>query len=163
VDIRCNRLRPPSCPSSYCSFVPDTTTGRHVWVTTDLLEIHESFEIYFEAKQDDPAHTSAIFALPRWYRKKSWHKFLKGMVRVHEMSAADLTCPGAECSPPWGYEFWYDAPTQLMSCSTLSDGEPLSMSFVGGVNNTRARVLLDSGATHNFVRNFCDEAQSLRS
>ena len=59
----------------------------------------------------------------------------------------------AEMPPcPFAVTIYYDPP-EIAATALVSQVSTMSMMFTGGVNNTQATFLLDSGASHSFISN----------
>jgi hypothetical protein len=54
---------------------------------------------------------------------------------------------------PWPVEVWHDAPGRVVpvALQAVSTDQALTFRFVGQLAGCKAKVLLDSGATHNFI------------
>jgi hypothetical protein len=138
--------------------------GKHNWLLPSPDSILVCLQHYFACKALAPFQTSALIALPRWHRKKSWHKLTQGMILVHHLShSADHFSDFVDFSPAsvfrWSIDFWYDPPSSPMHCNfSTEEGESLMMVFPGSIQATRTQVLIDSGASHNFIdQEFCQK------
>ena len=114
-------------------------------------------------KKKDLQHTSALFALPRWTRKQSWHKLLAGMTHLHHISANhQSSCQfSMEGEPPWGYDIWYDSPPLPKALNLTDRGNIIQMGLPGLVAGQSARMLMNSGATQCFTSHAYAQLQRL--
>ena len=133
--------------------------GCHSWLQPSVSCIHESLAHYFDCKSRDPYHISALIALPRWYRRKSWHKLLNHMICISFLSKssdnlyASVVSQGhALTALPWSYDLWYDPPkTQMKLNMTELQTNSLASIMMGDISHSHTKVLFASGATHNFI------------
>ena len=131
--------------------------GCHSWLQPSVF--HESLAHYFDCKSRDPYHTSALIVLPRWHRKKSWHKLLNHMTCISFLSKssdnldASVVSQGhAPTALPWSHDLCYDPPkTQMKLDMTELQINSLASIMMGDISHSPIKVLFDSGATHNFI------------
>lgn len=107
-----------------------------------------------------------------------WHKHTKDMILVHsvEKAAPNLSaavsridclqdCPTTwrpVTSMPYSFDVWYDPPLSPMACNfSAEEGESLLV-FPGKVASASVQILIDSGASHNFVDAAFCQAHSLQ-
>ena len=138
-------------------------SGRHSHIQPPLHLIRTSLQTYLDAITHDPTHTSAIFALPRFYRKKSWHKLTRGVFHLVAFGSSGLTLSDHavvkdEISdlqlPPWSFELWSDPPGRPMCLNvTRTESDSELMISKCQVGSRSADVLVDQGATHSFMDN----------
>ena len=128
----------------------------HSWICPGVHNIHDCLEQYMACKFASPTTTSALIAVPTFHRRKSWHKYLKGMLCISHVSKDAEDFQEYVCSDPlqthrWSYDIWYDSPISQASLNYTSD-DSLDMIFACSVSsNLPCSVLVDSGASHNFI------------
>jgi hypothetical protein len=75
---------------------------------------------------------------------------------VHHVSKAETfsdALPGTPQLLPWSYDLWYDPPDSpvTLNFSSPRGGDALTMVFEGTVCQAPVHILIDSGASHNFI------------
>ena len=136
-------------------------SGKHSFIQPSFIEVHAVLTNYLRCKELDPSNTSAIIAIPRWHRKKKWHSKLANMKYMHTIEKGNCDCLPAivtDCSGnrsnylPWSYDFYFDPPQSPVSYNNLEhSGDTLLMTSSGAVAGHKAKFLIDSGASHNFI------------
>ena len=89
VDTMCGNDLPVS-PRILTTTPVHSLAGSHSWLAQHPDHISSCLSHYIACKMSSPHSTSALIALPRFYRRKGWHKFLKGMLCVF-MSTSKLS------------------------------------------------------------------------
>lgn len=162
------------------SFLEKDVSGMRIYLNPPYNNIEAFLQHYEECKRRAPTTTSGVFVLPRW-AKASWYRrtdsfrlvrrYSKGTQLFTRVDPNDSS-NRIEYGPiPWDVEVWYDCPelpvradrhsqskggrrTTEPELSTIasvtSRGSSLLVAYAD-VNGTRAKVLVDSGASRNFV------------
>ena len=145
---------------TYCSpsnsFLKADVCDQHVLLHPPFAELEAFIKHYLKCKARAPQTTSACVVVPSWRGK--WRRLLNDMKLIEKFDKGSMlfTEPReGRCSQmlgpsPWDIEVWYDPPTQ-MQMNSLPDGKQLMMTFEGVVAGSQANVLIDSGASHNFI------------
>jgi hypothetical protein len=57
----------------------------------------------------------------------------------------------------YSFDIWYDPPTSSMHCNfSTEEGEALMMVFPGVISQALVQILINYGASHNFIdHSFC--------
>jgi Reverse transcriptase (RNA-dependent DNA polymerase)/RNase H-like domain found in reverse transcriptase/Integrase zinc binding domain/Chromo (CHRromatin Organisation MOdifier) domain/Retroviral aspartyl protease len=141
------------------SFLDTDVRGHNVWLNPPFARTSQFIRHYLQCKAGSPSNTSACILIPAWRGKH--RKLLQGMQLLHRfetghvlfnaptMAGSRTVMPGI----PWPVEIWYDAPGRVVPVSlqvTTAD-QALTFRFTGQAAGCPAKVLLDSGATHNFI------------
>jgi hypothetical protein len=123
-------------------------------------------ERYFDSKQRAPTTTSAVVVLPLT-PSPPWQRFLRHLKLVHDYSAGtqlftSLDSNGERCpSRPTTckYAVYYDAPAasvkpvEVFTLAAFPDAAQELIVFDGSFAGRPARILLDGGASRDFVSN----------
>jgi Reverse transcriptase (RNA-dependent DNA polymerase)/RNase H-like domain found in reverse transcriptase/Integrase zinc binding domain/Chromo (CHRromatin Organisation MOdifier) domain/gag-polyprotein putative aspartyl protease/Integrase core domain len=146
-----------ACPSS--SFLETDVSGHHVWLNAPYTRLFPFIRHYLQCKARRPQETSACILVPRWTGK--FRRLLHGMTKLVEYPTGHplFTAPSAAggrtamAGIPWPVEVWYDPPGRVTTAvlNTTHSEQPLTFLYRGSTAGKPARVLLDSGASHNFV------------
>ena len=151
------------CPSR--SFLQADVSAETVWLHPPVNLGREFVVHYLTCKTKAPTRTSAVVILPD-FPNAPWKNLVSAMRCVHRYPAGAqiFLSPdagvghnsGALCGVPWATCVYYDAPappsghrSASVTSAAATCGDLLILT--GSVRNHPARVLIDSGATHNFV------------
>ena len=155
----------PYSPVISSSLHQHSIQGRHSCIQPPLSCINEWLSSYSTAKQNDPSGTSALIVLPKFFRKKSWHRHIRRCHHLVSFTPAEFPDLHKYVSlrnshnvlkfPSWTFDLWYDPPERPASFNrTIYNGDTSSslvMVFKCKLRGTLVAVLIDSGATHSFV------------
>ncbi len=146
-----------ACPDR--SFLDTEVAGHTVWLNAPFARIAQFIKHYLMCKQRDPSNTSACILVPAWNHK--FRKLLVGMQKVAEYPAGSIlfTRPAVNGQrelmggTPWAVEIWYDPPGQLQTASLqyTHTTQSLTFRYLGQAAGLPASILLDSGASDNFI------------
>jgi Reverse transcriptase (RNA-dependent DNA polymerase)/RNase H-like domain found in reverse transcriptase/Integrase zinc binding domain/Chromo (CHRromatin Organisation MOdifier) domain/Retroviral aspartyl protease len=152
------------------SFLDTNVRGHTVWLNPPFARITQFVRHYLQCKAGSPGNTSACILIPAWHGKH--RKLLQGMQLLHRYETghvlfnAPTSDGGRQVMPgiPWPVEIWYDAPGNVVpvSLQVASTAQALTFKFLGDVAGCKAHVLLDSGATHNFISSDYAKLHGLR-
>jgi hypothetical protein len=165
-NARCARFASPAH-----TFDSADVRGHTVWLHPPYARINKFVRHYQQCKARSVHDTSACVVVPAWDGKHT--RLLQGMQLVrryetgHKLFSAPDGTGGRKQMPglPGPVEVWYDPPGKANPPATLqmsSTEQPLLFRFQGLAAARKARVLLDSGASHNFVSQAFAEACGLR-
>ena len=152
--------------NNYCS-IPDhpfectDVRGHHVWLHAPFADLKRMLLHYKDCKAAAPQRTSACVLAPAW-RKADFSPYLKGMqLLCHFKEGTPLYLNSDNRTPilcPWAVNAYFDPPQIPADLSALHI-HALSMMFATNIAGHEATVLLDSGASENFVsQDFCRHA-----
>jgi RNase H-like domain found in reverse transcriptase/Reverse transcriptase (RNA-dependent DNA polymerase)/Integrase zinc binding domain/Retroviral aspartyl protease/Chromo (CHRromatin Organisation MOdifier) domain/DNA N-6-adenine-methyltransferase (Dam) len=152
------------CPSR--SFLLSDVAAETVWLNPPFSQGLDFLQHYLKCKAHSPARTSAVILLPDW-PDAPWSSLVANMQLVHTYPARSKSLftrppshPAAASKPvgplPWAVHVYYDppqAPAGALSAhvSSASASAGSLLTFEGTINGKTARVMVDSGATHNFI------------
>lgn len=120
---------------------------------------------YKRCKREDPHNTSLLLVVPA--HKGAWSSYCHEMQYVQRLKQGKSIYTDCDSGLPYaplteGKVLYYDAPLPRMQLHTFSDeGEALHMNFPGKVAGTPVHVLIDTGASHNFIDTTFTKAQGL--
>ena len=134
------------------TFLTTDLSNEHIWLQPPLRHLRDSLKHYKACKNNAPATISACVTVPNWGGPHTsvveGFKFLRTIQKgtpIFEPTAED-----AKGRVPYTMHVYYDPPTTNHVVASTAAG-PLSMIFAGRASGAAARILLDSGATHNFI------------
>ena len=145
------------------SFLNADVTGNHVWIHPPARRAHEFIMHYRRCKRRSPCDTSACILVPVYFARSRKGKYaLRDMQRLHEFPVGHSLLTGRELHGngrvefssgiPCGMQVWFDPVKPAAKLHVLSPGRmALTMQFGGVLAGTSVKVLLDSGATDNFI------------
>jgi Reverse transcriptase (RNA-dependent DNA polymerase)/Retroviral aspartyl protease/DNA N-6-adenine-methyltransferase (Dam) len=152
------------------SFLDTDVCGHNVWLNPPFARITQFVRHYLQCKARSPSDTSACILIPAWQGKH--RKLLHGMQLLHtyEQGHVLFHAPtdggGRSVLPgiPWPVEIWYDPPGHVVEVDlqAASTDQPLMFRFHAKAAGCAATVLLDSGASHNFVSSEFAKASAFR-
>ena len=110
-------------PDSFCSpsnsFLQHNCAGKHVWCNPPFKRALSFILHYFSCKASDPAHTSAVFVLPKW-TNAPWWPLVRHMQVLQEYGAGyhlfdSPAANGRQSMPgtPWPVVILYDPPQRV--------------------------------------------------
>ena len=142
-----------SCPAR--SFLDTDISGQRVWINPPFSMIRQFIQHYKQCKQRAPASTSACLVLPKW--SGDWVAELAGMqlVKEYPIGSVLFSAPTADGSRrvmggiPWPVQIWYDPPAAKADMELRVSS--LTHTYLAACYGHRARVLIDTGASHIFV------------
>lgn len=141
----------PHCNAQHSpanSFMSADVSGEHVFLQPPLNKAHLFVAHYLRCKSKDPQHTLACIAVPDCFQPRV-DKLLTGMQRLGRYDAGAVEGAMRSATP---LQVWHDPPAPPMSCNNLAKkSNRLLMTFPGKVAQIDACVLIDSGATHDFI------------
>ena len=157
------------------SFLHSDVCGQHVWLHPPVARVERFLKSYLKCKSRAPSSTSACVVVPAFH-SASLRKLLKGMQLLKRYSKGSMLFAEAghqsgqrALGPsPWDFEVFYDPPSVGpdalldLQLNAGGDAEQLVMSFPGFVDDCPACVLVDSGASHNFIDRAVVAKQGLR-
>ena len=135
------------------SFLDHSVVDHHVWLNAPFSRLFEFIDHYVTQKQTSPSNTSACIVVPRWKGVGSAHPALASMRLIkcfpqgyHLFNAPESVGSKRKRLPgiPWPVDIYYDAPTPVNTSK-------LAMTFQGQLFGTPVRLLVDSGAKHNYM------------
>ena len=143
------------------SFLHRDVSRQTIWMQPPARHISDYLKHYLSCKRNAPELTSAVLLLPKW-QSALWRTLLTGMRLVHTypkgaaiLSTSDSQDSGSSLtSLPWPLEVWYDAPAPkplLKLKATEAPDVQHQARFRAQVSGVAAGVLIDTGATGNFV------------
>jgi hypothetical protein len=153
------------CSMSADRFLSYDCSKQQVWLDPPIGKARKYLQHYLECKQKAPADTSAIILVPK---SKQLRPLLQGMTliksysrgtRIYNAVSGTLPQPGV----PYAIQAYYDAPAKLAAgrfAHTANSQEPAvtlqsldnsSLLFQGELSGAKARLHVDSGATHSCV------------
>ena len=156
--------------SPSASFLDTDISGHNVWLNPPFAKIAQFVRHYLFCKAKSPSNTSACIMVPAWQGKhRKWlhgmtllHRYEQGHVLFHapQLHGGRSVLPGI----PWPVEVWYDPPGRVveLDLQATSTDQPLMFRFQARAAGCAAKVLLDSGASHNFVSAAFVRASALR-
>ena len=140
--------------------------GETVWLFPPFSRGAEFLTHYLACKAKVPARTSAVIILPAW-PTAPWASLVSSMQLVRTYPAGSTspftTCVGNSATPqdpvdplPWAVNIYYDPPTppaKLPSArvTNLAAAGGNLLVLAGTIKGHPVKVLVDSGATHNFL------------
>ena len=140
-----------SCPVSAQSFLAASAQGQRSWLNVPQADLLDCLKHYVRAKRRAPLTTTACV----WVHAASEpaaRKYLAHMSLVHTFPVGTKLL---QHSPPLTESvlvyFDYPAAPYPRVSALNADGPKAIMTFDGSVNKQYASILLDSGATHNFI------------
>jgi hypothetical protein len=146
-----------ACPSD--SFLDKNVCGHTVWINPPFAKISQFVRHYLTCKARSPQNTSACILIPAWPGKH--RRLLQGMElmhryeRGHVLFSAPRTDGSRSVMPgiPWPVEIWHDPAGRVVpvALNAATAEQPLLFRYAARAAGRKATVLLDSGATHNFV------------
>ena len=135
------------------SFLDHSMVGHNVWLNAPFSRLFEFIDHYVTQKQTSPSNTSACIVVPRWKGVGSAHPALASMRLIkcfpqgyHLFNAPESVGSKRKRLPgiPWPVDVFYDAPTPVNTSK-------LAMAFQGQIFGAPVRLLIDSGAKHNYL------------
>ena len=157
LDACCNTSGSNALCENFCSetnsFLDNAVVGNHVWLNAPFAETFDFIDHYVTQKQTSPSDTSACILVPRWKDRGSAHPALAHMRLIkcfpkgfHLFNAPEQD--GAKrrrlAGIPWPVDVFYDPPTPVNT-------EKCAMQFKGRIWGTPIRILIDTGAKHNYM------------
>ena len=151
------------CPTR--SFLQADVSAQTVWLHPPVSRGYEFVEHYLSCKAEAPTRTSAVVILPD-FPDAPWKNLVSTMRCVHRYPAgAQIFFPpdagvgpdlSAAVGAPWATCVYYDPPAPPSghrSARVTSAAAPYGDLLIlkGYVRGHPARLLIDSGATHNFM------------
>ena len=151
------------CPSR--SFLQADVSAQTVWLHPPVSRGYESVEHYLSCKAEAPTRTSAVIVLPD-LPSAPWRSLVSNMRLVHRYPAGSrIFLPkvagvgstlSAAVGVPWATCVYHDPPkppSGHRSACVTSAAAPCGDLLIlkGHVRGHPARLLIDSGATHNFM------------
>lgn len=150
------------CPSR--SFLKSDVACETVWIHPPFSKAKDFVQHYLSCKARAPSRTSAVIVLPKW-ADAPWLPLVADMQLLHTFPArtelftrpaADPNAPRERVGPaPWPVELYYDAPAaskpRSASVCKLAASSGHLLVFSGTANAQPVRVLIDSGATEDFI------------
>lgn len=159
--------------SSVESFLRQDCQGQHVWLDPPAGREHDLLQHYLACKSRNPATTSAIVVVKKDQQLKA---LLQGMTllktfsrgtRLYTAISGGVPQPGI----PHPVQVWFDPPAKMAAGKlyavegsnpvTVLSEEVNSMQFTGELAGAKARVHVDTGATHSFVASHFIEKHGL--
>ena len=144
---------PTECGALRTEFLTTDATSHHTWLLSPLSQLAESMRHYRACKERAPHTISACVVVPQW---PGAHRALTAgwrLVRsidrctpVHDPTSAH---PDGFASHPTNV--YYDPPVLPNHTLASAANGDLSMLFAARHLGAKARVLVDSGASHNFM------------
>lgn len=148
-------------------------TGQTSLIFVPPQQLLDTVKYYSECKKKDGLNTSAVFVTPKHDMFKGrpaplWYDYIRHMTLVTEYAAGTIMAEKGSnsCVIPWKLQVWFDPqyppppkefPHQELTCSLnavqqgLEHASMESMFFHAKISGTKAIVLIDSGASANFV------------
>ena len=121
IDACANDSGDNALVTTYCSpsnsFLRHDCSGKHVWCNPPFAHAEAFLLHYLACKSKRPAHTSAVFLLPKW-TNMPWWSLTHGMKLLHEYPVGSVIFywpankGGRETAPgiPWPVVVLYDKP-----------------------------------------------------
>ena len=133
--------------------------GKHSLIHAPTACVYACIEQYLQCKGKDLCNTSACILVPAWEHAK-FRDLLTGMTSLQSVQPSEVlpSMPSSSArqdftKSKFPLEVWYDPCKPVMQCNNIAEEtERLLMTFSGKVKqDLTASILIDSGATHNFV------------
>jgi hypothetical protein len=154
----CKEWCSPSCPFEYSS-----VQGSTIWLNPPFAQARKFIMHYLQCKERSPGDTSACIMIPKWGNlalQRTLQAAGMRVVREYGKGYHLFTAPAANgCGTreklpgtPWAVQVWYDPPrADCHVAKANSNTSVLTAMFRGTLGGTKTSVLVDSGASHNFV------------
>ena len=170
-----NVHRHPVCSTDAC-YLPDKPfeccdhRGHHCWLDPPVNGVGTALDSYTASKRHDPSNTSMCILVPVM-RKATWWTQVKKMQRVRMYpKGSEILTSGLDkhtkLQVPYRSAIFYDPPSRPATLSAVADyqtGTQHHMSFTTEISGKKAKVLLDTGASQNFISKFFCEQADLKS
>ena len=174
ADVKGHNAHKWSFCSKAKSVLERSLAGERVWLNPPFNEsfVEALVRHYQQCKAASPANTAAALVLPLWAHAK-WWRLLRGWqwLRHYPRGSNLFSAPAAEAGgqrrdlggTPWPVVVLWDPPKDSAAaaacaaeegCASLPDGRPGGVSVLklrGYVNGVRASLLLDCGASNDFL------------
>lgn len=148
-------------------FTGNKLQGMNTWL--DLSMNTPTAEAYLQhyqsCKRRDPHRTSLMLVVPA--HKGVWSRYVQDMQRVSSLKQGTSIYQDRGTGLPYAplkedMVLYYDPPLPQLRLHTFAtEGEPLHMNFPGNLAGVQTDVLIDTGASHNFIDTRFAKAQGL--